>query len=383
MNIKYYIKKILKATAAPFLWCIYFLSGFWYRRKDIEIYGATSGSFSDNSKYHFLISLNFDDGVRRIWISPNQSTVNAINKKYGRVAFNKYSGVGIYYQIVAKNYFFNCYVSDINFWLCRGATKINLWHGFPLKKIEYDIDKGELARVYNPKSNMDRYIKLMRYLINPAFLTAPNFIYNNKEGYDKIFISAFRINPKKFMRLESPRVSYLKNSTNKRYENRGNILYLPTMRESYTKNWLEDVSLINFYDLNKTLEKQFRRMDIKLHPNEHTKFKSKFSNLKILESDVDVYEILNHYDLLITDYSSIAFDAAEINMPIILYWPDHEGYMETTRGFYFDLENIFGNKIVNNLKDLSFLMRNNMLEEKYVNGEINSILAGAYASTIN
>jgi CDP-glycerol glycerophosphotransferase (TagB/SpsB family) len=382
MSIKYYLKKIIKAAAVPFLWCIYFLSGFVDRRNDIEIYGATGGAFSDNSKYHFLRSLKFDDGVKRIWISPNQSTVNAINKKYGRVAFNKYSRVGIYYQILAKNYFFNCYVSDINFWLCRGATKINLWHGFPLKKIEYDIDKGKLTRVYNPKSYKDKFIKLMRYLINPAFLTAPDFIYNNKEGYDKIFISAFRINPENFKRLESPRVSYLKISDNKRYENKGNILYLPTMRESYTKNWLEDVSLVDFDDLNKTLEKQSRTMDIKLHPNEYAKFKSNFSNLKILESNVDVYEILTDYDLLITDYSSVAFDATEINMPIILYWPDHASYMETTRGFYFDLEYIFGNKIVNNLKDLSLLMKNNMLEDKYVNREINAILSGEYVSMI-
>jgi CDP-glycerol glycerophosphotransferase (TagB/SpsB family) len=154
------------------------------------------------------------------------------------------------------------------------------------------------------------------------------------------------------------------------------------MRESYTKNWLEDVSLVDFDDLNKTLEKQSRTMDIKLHPNEYAKFKSNFSNLKILESNVDVYEILTDYDLLITDYSSVAFDATEINMPIILYWPDHASYMETTRGFYFDLEYIFGNKIVNNLKDLSLLMKNNMLEDKYVNREINAILSGEYVSMI-
>jgi CDP-glycerol glycerophosphotransferase (TagB/SpsB family) len=324
--------------------------------------------------------LNIEDGVIKIWISSSWATVNAINIQYGRVAFHRYSLAGIYYQTVAKNYFFNCYVSDINFWLSRGATKINLWHGFPLKKIEYDIDNGVLANIYNPKSNMDRVFKLMRYLINPAFLTAPDFLYNNKEGYDKIFLSAFRIKADKFVRTESPRVSYIKSRITKQHKNNKNILYLPTMREKHAGNWLEDVSLVDFNDLNRILESQSRRMDVKLHPNEREKFNINFKSLKILDSDVDVYEILDDYDLLITDYSSVAFDAVEINLPVILYWPDHSFYMKNTRGFYFDLENIFKNKIIKNLKELSIIIENNVLDDIYVNRELNALLMGGYES---
>jgi len=49
----------------------------------------------------------------------------------------------------------------------------------------------------------------------------------------------------------------------------------------------------------------------------------------------EVNELLLVADLLVTDYSSIAFDFALLGRPIAFFAPDHEAY-ERERGFYFD-----------------------------------------------
>src|SRR5699024_5645729 len=43
-------------------------------------------------------------------------------------------------------------------------------------------------------------------------------------------------------------------------------------------------------------------------------------------------------DILITDYSSVFFDYANLKRPILFYTYDLEKYRDTLRGFYIDIE---------------------------------------------
>lgn len=43
-------------------------------------------------------------------------------------------------------------------------------------------------------------------------------------------------------------------------------------------------------------------------------------------------------DLLITDYSSVFFDFANLKRPMLFFVPDIETYRDKLRGFYFDFE---------------------------------------------
>ena len=43
-------------------------------------------------------------------------------------------------------------------------------------------------------------------------------------------------------------------------------------------------------------------------------------------------------DLLITDYSSVFFDYANLKRPIIFFMYDLDDYRDRLRGFYFDIE---------------------------------------------
>jgi len=52
----------------------------------------------------------------------------------------------------------------------------------------------------------------------------------------------------------------------------------------------------------------------------------------------DIAELYLISDLLITDYSSVFFDYANLQRPILFYTYDLEKYRDTLRGFYIDME---------------------------------------------
>jgi CDP-glycerol glycerophosphotransferase len=52
----------------------------------------------------------------------------------------------------------------------------------------------------------------------------------------------------------------------------------------------------------------------------------------------DIAELYLISDLLITDYSSVFFDYANLKRPILFFTYDLEKYRDTLRGFYIDIE---------------------------------------------
>jgi len=65
----------------------------------------------------------------------------------------------------------------------------------------------------------------------------------------------------------------------------------------------------------------------------------------------DINDLYIIADLLITDYSSVFFDYANLKRPIIFYMYDLESYKTQLRDFYIDLEELPG-PIVENEEDL-------------------------------
>ena len=65
--------------------------------------------------------------------------------------------------------------------------------------------------------------------------------------------------------------------------------------------------------------------------------------------DVSWYDDINDLyiaaDLLITDYSSVFFDYAILNRPILFYMYDMEEYRDEMRGFYLDISELPGNVV--------------------------------------
>ena len=79
-------------------------------------------------------------------------------------------------------------------------------------------------------------------------------------------------------------------------------------------------------------------LTIKLHPSDKSleNIDQEFSNIEIIDQNQDVYTLLEKSDIVMSDYSSMVFEALYLSKPVILFCPDYDTYQKNSREFYID-----------------------------------------------
>lgn len=340
---------------------LYFISGFVPRNKNIWVFGSF-GIFNDNSRYLYQYIVNNPQlGIEPIWISSNTQSVEEASQ-YGK-AYRKISLKGLYYSLIAKVYIFSSYVSDINFFTSRNAITVNLWHGIPLKKIEFDIRTEPLVKVFHQAN-------IVRKIVSPAIhMTKYDFVLSPSQYVaDYSFKSAFRIKDENIIVAGYPRVSYLKECEPLVEYQRFNkvFLYAPTWRDD-GRNFLAQAQF-DFLKLNNLMQESNSIFLMKLHSA--TKLDvdlSSCENLKLLPNNIDPMRLMKSADCLITDYSSIYLDYLVLDRPIIHFCFDLVDYLKN-REMYFDYKMVVAGDVVESfemlMKIISDILSNTYNDQK-------------------
>lgn len=295
--------------------------------------------FLDNPKAIFE-AIKADDKFK------NYQLVWALNQPIniqGSKVIRKKSCRYYYYLSKAKYWVFNNKMPEF---LIKKPEQIYLqtWHGTPLKRLAHDMPDNGLTYYRSKQSyqemvtSYDKDSQLWDYLISPnAFST-------------DVFASAFKFSKEKMIEVGYPRNDCLTTTSvdeivqlKRKYHLPGDkkiILYAPTWRDdAYTlKGYTFDLQLdfAKWYDL--------------LGDTHVVIFKPHY----LISNQVDIPENLSHFvrtlpatsdindlylmsDCLVTDYSSVFFDYANLNRPIYFYMPDFENYKDQLRGFYLNI----------------------------------------------
>ena len=335
---------LLKSIKLEILYPLYLLSFIIPRKKNLWLFGSHNNSFSDNSKYLFYYISDSHSEIESVWVTNNKEIIKYLKQKNYKVV-RRSSLKGLWTCLKGKIYFYSSYSSDINFLTSGGAIKFNLWHGIPLKKIEYDIKIGKLGEVYNSK--LTSFYKITK----PNIFQKPDFLLSTAPLISRIFSGAFRIKQEQYLEFGYPRcehffwtkerlLDFIKEKSpeliyilEKFKKHKRVFIYMPTFREQQSNNIN---NILELERLNNFMVSQNFLIIIKQHPNLKNKVNSSYSNILILTTYIDMYPILPFTDLLITDYSSIFFDYMLLNKPIIFYCYDKDKYLIEERGFYFD-----------------------------------------------
>lgn len=354
------MKQIAKFIAYLLCYAFYPISYLFPRTDKILVFGSYRGAFNDNSKYLFIYANEHILNKKIIWISTKQSTVTHI-RNLGYRAYHITSAKGIYFALRSKYWFVNSYSSDIAFCLAGGAKIVNLWHGVPMKAIEFGITKGDLAKRYVDKAFWDIFF-------HPAPFRRPDYMISTTDFFDEVFSHSFRIDKSQCLQTGCPRNRILQlpfaevDAFINRYESQETkklvekirqyktvLVYMPTWRDSQRDCFANG---FNLNDLNACVARQDACVLMKPHANSIINASNRYSNLFFLDGNVDMYCILPYTDVLITDYSSILYDY--ILMPeknVVLFHYDYEEYINS-REFIFDLKDNIVGKQVFNFKDL-------------------------------
>ena len=137
----------IRGTYNPANWLLYALSFVFPRRRNLWVFGTAEDGFFDNSIYFFQYVSRTRTDIEAVWISNRDDLIRRLRERGFRVEKRR-SFRGLWACLRAKYYFINHYLPDIHFFASGGATLVNFWHGVPLKKIEFDIDTGPRAHLW-------------------------------------------------------------------------------------------------------------------------------------------------------------------------------------------------------------------------------------------
>lgn len=343
-------KKIIQKLLSILFGYPLYLFSFFIPRDPKKIVVGSHTPFNDNSKYFFLLSWKYLPDHKIIWITPSREVEKRITT-LGLQVYRKNTLKGLYHSLTAKVYIYSFHLPDINFWTSGNSIKFNLWHGIPLKDIAFAIKNGPSVKLYNEKSILSR-------IIRPHVFVRPDFMLTTSDEMSYYFAKAFRIKKEQCLEYGMTRCDILSWSKSQvkefiyTYES-DEMLKLVTGLITYNKvfiympTWREKVDFLDesgfdFEQLNRVMGEENRFFIFKLHP--FSKLKDiklnevdSYSNLMVLDSDMDVYPILPFTDCLISDYSSIYYDYLLCDEKEIYLYPyDYSEYVLESRNLAFD-----------------------------------------------
>lgn len=299
------------------------------------------------------------------WLENNRDTkvVKFMSKEYQQC------------MAAAKYWIFNYRPCDYIF-PQKEQIFVECWHGTPLKRLGYDLEHTDNAM--NSKKEIRKKYKLdakkFKYFISPSKFASEKFIsaWNLKEfkKEDVIIEQGYPRNDFLYNYTEND-VKEIKKKLGIENDKRKIILYAPTWRDNqhtatigYTYK-----TEVDFDKMKKNLEKDYIIL-FRAHYLVSNSFEfDKYTNFIYDVSKVDdINELYIISDILITDYSSVFFDYANLKKPIVFYMYDLEAYRDDIRGFYFDISELPG-PIVRTEDELidkiEFLTKNFKYDEKY------------------
>lgn len=295
--------------------------------------------FNYNSKYIFEYIIHNEPEIKPYYIINDDSLRKKMQDKYGEKYFITTKKIsGILNVLSAKVWITSAGLPLYGVGLGKRRIIVNLWHGVPLKKIALmENNYGILKKFYFKKIFSENYTYVSTTSNELVDIMKDSFAVDK----DKIKVWGQPRNDFILKERKGKNLDIIKTIYPDFCENEKLILYAPTYRE------YGDVKLFPFDDYNKNILNQFlqennARLLIRTHICENSNIDMYLdSRVKILDHKMidDIMELLNLFDVLITDYSSIYIDYLLLDRPIIFIPYDKQEYLNK-RGMNFEYDKV-------------------------------------------
>lgn len=320
--------------------------------KNMVIFGAYNGkgyACSPKAVYEYMINEDRFAEYRYVWIFDEPEKYKFLeNNKNTEVVKNKTFKCERYAQM-AKYWIFNFRALD--YWTSSDdQVYVQCWHGTPLKRLGYDITDSDNAmnsvREIHSKYMVDA--KRFDYLISSCKFVTDKFssAWNLKElGNNAIVIETGYPRNDFLNTYKEDDVIRIKKKLGLDIHNKKIILYAPTWRDNQhdSKNGYIYMNPVDFTYLQEQLSEEYILL-FRAHYfiADNFDFEAYSGFIYNVSQYDDINELYIVSELLITDYSSVFFDYAILNRPMLFYMYDMEQYRDEIRGFYIDVNNLPG-----------------------------------------
>ncbi len=338
------MKKMIFLLNMIIAFFLYPILKYRFKGRNIWLTGGSAGElYVDNGKAMFEY-LNEKKDIETYWvINKNSSARKQVNgKMLDRGSIKSY----LYFMNSKAVLFSHSISADIVPYLFA-VPLINKFH---YKTVKVFLNHGTVAlkkrQPMNPKLE-----KMVERLITSYDINTADAEYEKNIKHE-----GWKIDNSKIFIIGSPRYDTLDNKSE------GNkIFFMPTWRP-WVKNdkasieetdYFQNITgLIKNKELQDFLKENNIVMNIYIHQllHEHLgSFSSGISgeNIVLLPKEADIQNEITAGSMLITDYSSMAFDFYYLNKPVLFFQFDREKY-EKLLGSYISLEkDLFGEAVFN------------------------------------
>ena len=319
-------------------------------------------SYSDSPKYIYeYLAKNYPGKYRFIWTINDHSTdipFHPTKVKRFSIRYN-------YYLARSKYLVFNVRQPE---WFRKreGSIFLETWHGTPLKKLVFDQEEVIAAsplykaQFYHQQVMWD-YLVAANHFSTEAFRSA--FLYQKEMlefGYPRNDI------------LHSPDKDKISAEIKKQLhipEGKKTVLYAPTWRddEYYGRGEYKFALKLDLHMMKKELGEDYV---VLLRTHYFIADSIDVTGIEDFAYNVSKYDDISELylisDILITDYSSVFFDYANLKRPILFYTYDLDKYRDMLRGFYMDIESeVPGPLLFTNEEVIDAIKQIDHIEEQY------------------
>lgn len=333
-----------------------------------EVYDGRNYTCSPKAIYEKMLTMKKFKDFKFIWAFNDPSKHDVMKDK--RLVIVKTNTKDYYKYISSSKYWIVNSIMDECITKKKGQIYVQCWHGTPLKRLRYDIEVNGavLNTIEEIRKRNDRDARKFDYFISPSKYCTEKFTsaFNLKAlGKENIIIEK-----------GYPRNDFLFNKTKKDVDSikkklglpldKKVIFYLPTFRDNqhtsgvgYTYNLA-----IDFDSLKKKFSKDYV---ILFSPHYFIANSIDLSKYKGFVFNVARYDEINELylvsDIIMTDYSSVFFDFANLKRPMLFYMYDFDDYQNNLRDFYISLDELPGpisktqDELENNLKNIDSIFK--------------------------
>ncbi len=307
------------------------VSLFYFKTKPHILIGSSAGTnVNGNSKALFMYMLNNNTPIKGYFITRNKVLYQEYILKYPTNFLYAYSFKSLQIAITAKAYIITHGPYDITPFKITNTKKplINVWHGFPIKKLGTDAHNLTEKQKNKVLGNFDGLVVMSeeeKVHMSRCYHTKP----------ENTWVTGYPRNDFMFYRNEDilNQIPYAKGKKI--------LLYAPTWRDT------GKTRLFPFDDFDIKQLEQFLNVNnaiilLRIHKNELKQHNLEENAVMRICGGDDVQEInelLPFINILVTDYSSVYIDQLLIDKPMIFIPYDLKEFSKI-RGFNFDFNEV-------------------------------------------
>lgn len=346
-------RKIFRSALYVYRYVRYQIRNFGTKIDDNMIFFSSFNGkyYTDSPKaiYQYMKDNPEFKNYKFVWVFSKPENYEFLKENKNTIIISRYSKEYEKYLEKSKYWIINHRLAD-HIHPKKSQVYVQCWHGTPLKRLGCDIQKTDNA-LNTLKEVKKKYLleaKKLNYMISPSKFTT--------EKLTSAFVLK-QVNKQNCVIEEGyPRNDFLYNYANediKRIKeklgianiNKKIILYAPTFRDNQHKSGIGYTykTEVDFDKLQSELQDEyiilFRAHYFVSNSFDFEKYKGFIYNVSDLD---DINELYVISDILITDYSSVFFDYANLKRPMIFYMYDFEQYKDEMRGFYINLDELPG-----------------------------------------